>query len=168
MQVKKQQLELDMEQWTGSKLGKENIKAICCHPAYLTPMQWNARLDESQAGIKTVGRNSDNLRYTDETILMAERKEELKIKVKRWKRTLLMKVKEDTEEAGLKLNIQKLRPWHLVSSLHGKWCGKKWKEWQTLFSWAPESLWTAASAVRLKDTWSLEGKLLTNRDSRIV
>ena len=149
MQVKKQQLELDMEQWTGSKLGKENVKAIYCHPAYLTSMQWNARLDESQAGIKTVGRNSDNLRYIEETILMAERKEELKIKVKRWKRTLLMKVKEDTEEAGLKLNIQKLRPWHLVSSLHGKWCGKKWKEWQTLFSWAPKSWRMVTAATKL-------------------
>ena len=67
MQVKKQQLELDMEQWTGSKLGKENVKAIYCHPAYLTSMQWNARLDESQAGIKIAGRNINKLRYADDT-----------------------------------------------------------------------------------------------------
>ena len=63
---------------------------------------WNARLDESQAGIKIAGRNSDNLRYADDTTLMAESKEELK--------SLLMKVKEESEKAGLKLNIQKTRP----------------------------------------------------------
>ena len=73
MQVNKQQLELDMEQWTGSKLGKEYI-------------MWSARLDKAQAGIKIAGRNINNLRYADDTTLMAESKEELKsllIKVKR-------------------------------------------------------------------------------------
>ena len=93
MQVKKQQLELDMEQWTGSKLGKEYIKAVYCHPAYLTYIQstswWNARLDESQAGIKIAGRNINNLRYADDTTRRAESKEELK--------SLLMKVKEESE-----------------------------------------------------------------------
>ena len=67
MQVKKQQLEPDMEQWTGSKLGKEYIKTVYCHPAYLTYMQstsWEM-LDEAQAGIKIVGRNINNLRYVD-------------------------------------------------------------------------------------------------------
>ena len=72
----------------------------------------NARLDEAQAGIKIAGRNVNNLRYADVTILMAESEEELK--------RLLMKVKEESEEAGLKVNIQNLRPWHLVPSLHGK------------------------------------------------
>ena len=72
----------------------------------------NARLDEAQAGIKIAGRNVNNLRYADVTILMAESEEELK--------SLLMKVKEESEEAGLKVNIQNLRPWHLVPSLHGK------------------------------------------------
>ena len=72
VQVKKQQLEPDMEHQTGSKLGKEYIKAIYCHHAYLTSMQteyimWNAGLDESQAGIKTTGRNINNLRYADDT-----------------------------------------------------------------------------------------------------
>ena len=138
MQVKKQQLELDMEQWTGSKLGKEYIKAVYCHPAYLTyaaaPVKslhscptlwdprdgsppgspvpgilqartlewaanadyiiWNAGLDEVQAGIKIAGRNINNLRYTDDTTLMAESEEELK--------SLLMKVKEESEKVGLK------------------------------------------------------------------
>ena len=73
---------------------------------------WNAGLDEAQAGIKFAGRNVNNLRYTDNTTLMAESEEELK--------SLLMKVKEESEKSGLKLNIQKLRSWHLVPSLHGK------------------------------------------------
>ena len=89
MQVKKQHLETNMEQRTGSKLGKEYIKAVCCHPAYLTYMQstsCDARLDEAQVQIKTSGRNINNLRYADDTILMAESEEELK--------SLLMKLKE--------------------------------------------------------------------------
>ena len=73
---------------------------------------WSAGLDEAQAGIKITGRNISNLRYSDDTLLMAESAEELK--------SLLMKVKEESEKADLKLNIQKLRLWHLVPSLHGK------------------------------------------------
>ena len=100
MQVKKQQLELYMEQWTGSKSGKEYIKAVYCHPAYLTYVhQKNAGLDEAQAEIKIAGRNINNLRYTENTTLMAESGKELK--------SLLMKVKEESEKVGLKLNIQK-------------------------------------------------------------
>ena len=72
----------------------------------------NAGLEEAQAGIKTDRRNINNLSYGDETTLMAESEEELK--------SLLMKVKEESEKVGLKLNIQKLRSWHLVPSLHGK------------------------------------------------
>ena len=75
MQVKKQQLELDMEQWTGSKLGKEYIKAVYCHSVHLYAeyIMQNAGLDKAQAGIKTAGRNINNLRYADDTTLMAER-----------------------------------------------------------------------------------------------
>ena len=103
MQVKKQELETDMEQRTGSKLGKEYVKAVYCHPAYLYAeyIKQNAGLDESQAGIKTAGRNINNLWYADDTTPMAESKEELK--------RLLMKVKEESEKAGLKLNIQKTK-----------------------------------------------------------
>ena len=72
----------------------------------------NAGLDEAQAGIKIAGRNINNLRYADDTILMTENKEEL--------RRLLVKVKEESEKAGLKLNIRKLRSWHPIQSLHGK------------------------------------------------
>ena len=105
MQVNKQQLELDMEQQTGSKLGKEYVKAACCHPAFLNLhaeyIMQNVRLDESQAGIKTARGNTHNFRYADDTTLMAESKEELK--------SLLMKMKEESEKGGLKLNIQKMK-----------------------------------------------------------
>ena len=81
----------------------------------------NARLDEAQAGIKIAWRNINNLRYADNTTLMAESKEELK--------SLLMEVKEESEKVGLKLKHSKnLRSWHLVPSLHGKWMGKQWKQ----------------------------------------
>ena len=101
MQVKKQQLELNMEQQTGSKLGKEYVKAMCCHPAYLSYIMQNAELDEAQAGIKIARKNINNLRYADDTSLMAESKEELK--------SILMKVKGDSEKVGLKLNIHKTK-----------------------------------------------------------
>ena len=78
MQVKKQQLEPDMKQQTGSKLGKEYIKAVYCHPAYLTYMQSIAGLDEAQAGIRIAGRNINNLKYTDDVTIMAEGEEELR------------------------------------------------------------------------------------------
>ena len=82
MQVRKQQLELDMEQQTDSKLGKEYFKAVYCYLAYLTSMQStsckNARLGEAQAGIKIARRSINNLRYADDTTLMAEREEKLK------------------------------------------------------------------------------------------
>ena len=85
----------------------------------------NARLDEAQAEIKIGGRNINNLRYADDTTLMAESEEELK--------NLLMKVKEESEKVGLKLNIQKTKTWHPVPSLHGKYMGKQWEQCQTLF-----------------------------------
>ena len=96
-----------MEQQTGSKLGKGYVKAVYCHPAYLIYVQsasHNARLHEAQAGIKIAGRSINNLRYVDDTTLMIESKEELK--------NLLMKVKKESEKAGLKLNIQKTKIMH--------------------------------------------------------
>ena len=90
MYIKKQQLELDMDQWTNSKLGNEYIKSVQCHSVYLTyKLMQNAGLDEAQAGIKIAGGNINNLRYADYTTLMAESEEELK--------SLLMKVKEEGE-----------------------------------------------------------------------
>ena len=99
MQVKKQQLELDMEQQTGSKSGKEYV--YCLFNLYAEHIMRNVGLDEAQAGIKIAGRNINNLRYADDTNLMAESEEELK--------SLLMKVKEESEKVGLKLNIQKTK-----------------------------------------------------------
>ena len=106
MQVKKQHIELDMEQWTGSKLWKEYIKVVYCHFAYFNLyagyIMRNAWLDEAQDGIKIDSRrNINNLRYADDTTHMAESKEKLK--------SLLMKVKEESEKTGLKLNIQKTK-----------------------------------------------------------
>ena len=115
MQVKKQQLESDVEKQTGFKLGKEYIKGVlspCILNLYAEYIMWNTRLDEAQAGIKIVRRNISNLRNTDDTTLMAESKEVLK--------SLLMNVKEESENAGFKLNIQRTRSYHLVPSLHGK------------------------------------------------
>ena len=103
MEVKKERLELGMEQWTGSKLGKEYVKAVspCLPNLYVEYIMWNARLDKAQAGIKVAERHINNLRYADDTALMAESEEQLK--------SLLMKVKEESEKAGLKLNIQKTK-----------------------------------------------------------
>ena len=111
----------------------------------------NSRLDDSQAGIKIAGRNINNLRYVDDIMLMAESQEELK--------SLLMRVKEESEKAGLKLNIQKMNI--MASSPITSWQidEEKWKRWQILFSWAPKSLWTVTVARKLKDACSLEEKL---------
>ena len=244
MQVKKQQLELDMEQQTGSKLGKEQVKAVYCHPAYLTYMEstsgerngtplqysclenpmdggawwaavhrvaterlhfhfhfhalekemathssvlawriprteepggllsvgshgvrhdwsdlaaaaefimWNAGLDEAQAGIKIAGRNINNLRYADDTTVMAESKEELK--------SLLMKVKAESEKVGLKLNIQKTKI--MASSPITSWQidGETMETVTDLFWGAPKSLQMVTPATKLKDACSLKEKL---------
>ena len=105
MQVKKQQLELDMEQRTWFQIGEGVcqgcILSPCLFSLYAEYIMWNARLDEAQAGIKISRRNINNLRYADDTTLMAESKEEL--------RSLLMKVKEESEKVCLKLNIQKTK-----------------------------------------------------------
>ena len=104
MQVKKQQSEPDVEQRTGSKSRKEYVKAIYCHPAYITYMQSTSGKTlgwKKHSWIKISGRNINNLRYAEDTTLMAESEEELN--------SLLMKVKVESEKAGLKLNIQKTK-----------------------------------------------------------
>ena len=124
MQVKKQQLELDMEQQTGSKSGKGVhqgcILSPCLSNLYAEYIMRNAGLEEAQAGIKIAGRNINNLRYADNTTLKAESKEELK--------SLLIKVKEVSEKVGLKLNIQKMNI--MASSPITSWQmdGKQWKQ----------------------------------------
>ena len=111
----------------------------------------NAGLEEAQFGIKIAGRNINNLRYADDTILKAESEEELK--------SLLMKVKEESEKVGLKLNIQKTKI--MASGPITSWeiDGEQWKQWLTLFFRAPKSLQIVIAAMRLKDACSLEGKL---------
>ena len=112
----------------------------------------NAGLDESQAGIKITGRNINKLRHAvDVTTLMAEREEELK--------SLLMRVKEESEKAGLKFNIQKTKI--MASSPITSWQTEagKWKQRYILFSWVPKSLLMVTAAMKLQDTFSLEEKL---------
>ena len=108
-------------------------------------------LDEAQAGIKIARRNINQLRYADDTTLMAESEEELK--------SFLMKVKEESQKVGLKLNIQKTKI--MASSPITSWQidGETWKQWQTLFSGAPKLLQMATAAMKLKDACSLEEKL---------
>ena len=106
----------------------------------------NARLEETQAGIKIAGRNINNLRYADDTTVMAESEEELK--------SLLMKVKEEREKVVLKLNIQKTKI--MASGPITSWqiVGKQWKRWLTLFFWASKSLQMMIAAMKLKDAYS--------------
>ena len=139
-----------MEQQTGSNLGKEYVKAVYCHPAYLTSITeyiiQNARMDEAQAGIARGSIN--NLRYTDDTTLMAKSEEELK---------RLLKVKEEREKPGLKLNIQKTK---IMASGHiTSWQIDGEKQEKNSFSWTPKSLQMVTAAMKLKDTCSLEEKL---------
>ena len=115
MQVKKQQLKLDMElNWF--KIGKGVQQGCVLSPNlfnfYAEYIIWNAGLDEPQAGVKTAGRNINNLRYADDTTLMTENEEELK--------SLLMRVKEESEKLAWNSTFKILTSWHLVPSLHGK------------------------------------------------
>ena len=111
----------------------------------------NTGLDESQAGIKISGRNINNLRYADDTTLMAESEEELK--------SLLMKVKVESEKFGLKLNIQKTKI--MASGPITSWQidGETLERVADLFWGAPKSLQMVTAAMKLKDAYSLEGKL---------
>ena len=111
----------------------------------------NFGLEETQAGIKIAGRNINNLRNADDTTLMAESEEELK--------SLLMKVKEESENVGLKLNIQRMKI--MASGPITSWeiNGKQWKQCQTLFFWAPKSLQMVTAAMKLRDAHSLEEEL---------
>ena len=111
----------------------------------------NAGLGETQVGLKIAGRNISNLRYADDTTLMAESEEELK--------SLLTNLKVESEKVGLKLNIQKTKI--MASGPITSWeiDGNQWKQCQTLFFWAPTSLQMVTAAMKLKDAYSLEGKL---------
>ena len=152
MQVRKQRLELDMEQQTGSKQEKEYVKAVYCHPAYVTYIQSTSGEMLDWMKHKLESRLPGEISITSDMqmtpLLMAEREEKLK--------SLLMKVKEESEKVGLKLNIQnnKIRASGPITS------------WQidgetvmTLLYWAPKSLQVVSAAMKLKNTCSLEEKL---------
>ena len=110
----------------------------------------NAGLEETQAGIKIAGKNISNLRYADDTTLMAESEEELK--------SLLMKVKVESEKVGLKINIQKTKIMASGPTTSWEIDGETVEQCQTLFFWAPKSVQMVTAAMKLKDTYSLEGK----------
>ena len=111
----------------------------------------NTGLEEAQAGIKIAGRNINNLRYADDTTLMAESEEELK--------SLLMKVKEESEKVGLKLNIQKTKIMAFGPITSWQIDGETVETVSEFIFWAPKSLWMVIVAMKLKDAYSLEGKL---------
>ena len=127
------------------------ILSPCLFNLYAEYIMRNAGLEEAQTGVKIAGRNINNLRYADDTTLMAESEEELK--------SFLMKVKEKSEKVGLKLNIQKTKI--MASGLVTSWqiVGKKWKQCHTILFLAPKSLQMVIAAMKLKDAYSLEGKL---------
>ena len=154
MQVKKQQWESDMEQEIASKLGKQYIKAVYCHPVCLTYVEYimqNAGLNEAQAGIKIAGRNINNLRYADYTTLMVESEAELK--------SLLMKVKEENEKAGLKFNNQKIKI--MASGPITSWQidGEIMETVTDFISLSSKITEMVTADIKLKDAYSLEERL---------
>ena len=160
MQVRKQQLELDMEQQTGSKSGngvrQGCILSTCLFNFYAEYIMRNAGLEEAQAGIKIARRNINDLRYADDTTLMVESEGELKN---------LLKVKKESEKFGLKLSIQKMKI--MASSPITSWQidGETVETVADFIFWAPKSLQMVIAAMKLKDAYSLEEKLMTNLGS---
>ena len=134
----------------GKEVHQGCILSPCLLNLYAEYIMRNAGLEEAQAGIKIAGRNINNFRCADDTTITAESEEELK--------SLLMKVKVESENVGLKLNIQKTKI--MASGPITSWQidGEWWKQWQTVF-WAPKSLQMLTAAMKLKDACSLEGKL---------
>ena len=135
----------------GKGVSQGCILLPCLFNLYAEYIMRNAGLEKAHARIKISGRNINNPRYADDTTLMAESEEELK--------SLLMKVKDKSEKVGLKLSIQKTKI--MASGPITSWQidGKQWKQWLTLFFWAPKSLWMVIAAMKFKDVCSLEGKL---------
>ena len=153
MEVRKQQLELDNGTIDPFQIGKGVCQGCILSPCllnlYAEYIMRNARLDIAQAGIKITGRNINNLRYADNITFMAENEEEIK--------SLLIKVKEESEKAGLELNIQKTKI--MASGPITSWeiDGETMETVQTLFLGAPKSLQMVIASMKLKDIYSLEG-----------
>ena len=127
------------------------ILSPCLFNLYAEYIMRNAGLEEAQAGIKIVGRNINNLRYADDTTLLAENEEELK--------SLLMKVKVENEKVGLKLNIQKTKIMAPSPITSWQTDGETVETVADYIFWAPKSLQMVTAAMKLRDTYSLEGKL---------
>ena len=144
-----------MEWLSGSELGKEYVKTAYCHLAYLTYnaeyIMGNARLNESQAEIKIARRNINNIRYVDDTTLMAESKKELK--------HFLIRVKEEIGKAGLKPSNQKTEIMSSDPITSWQIDGGKMETVTDFIFLGPKSLWTVTAAMNLKDVCSLEEKL---------
>ena len=132
------------------------ILSPCLFNLYAEYIMKSAGLEEAQAGIKIARRSINNLRYADDTTLMAESEEELK--------TLLMKVKEESEKVGLNSTFRKLRSWHLVPSLHGKQMEKQWKQWQTIF-WGSKITAVGNCSHEIKRCLLLGRKVMTNLEN---
>ena len=153
MQVRKQQLELDMDQQTfqiGKGVRQDSILSLCLLNLYAEYIMRNARLDEAQAGIKIAGENINNLRYADDTTLMAESEQELK--------SLFMKVKEESRRVSLKLNIQKTKITAAGPITSWEIDGETVETVSDFSFWAPKSLLMVTAAMKLKDAYALEGK----------
>ena len=153
MQVKKQCLELDMENGLvqiGKGVYQGCILSPCLFNLYAEYIMQNPRMDEAQTGIKIAERNINNLRQADNNTLRAESKEEGK--------SLLIKVKEESEKAGLKLSTQKMKT--MASSPITSWQmdGEKWEQWQILLSCSPKSLLMVTAGMKLKVACFLEEK----------
>ena len=151
MQVKKQQLEPDMETWTGCKLGEEYIKAVYCHPTYLLYMQSTSRKMLGWMKHKLESRLPGEISITSDMQMIPESEEELK--------SLLMKVKEESKKAGLKLNIQKTKI--MASGPITSWQidGETVETVRNSIFLGSKSLQMVTAAMKLKDTCSLEEKL---------
>ena len=126
------------------------ILSLCLFNLYAEYIMRNAVLEEAQAGIKIAGRNINNLRYADDTTLMAQSEEELQ--------SLLIKVKVESEKVGLKLNVQKMKIMASGPIMGNRW-GKSGNSVRLYFLGAPKSLQMVTAAMKLKDAYSLEGKL---------
>ena len=159
MQVKNQLLELDMEQQTDSKSEKDYVTAVYCHPAYLTYKQNTSWEMPGWMKYKLASRLLGEISITSDVQMtppLWKKSEEEELK------SLLMKLIEESENVGLKLNIQKTKIIASGPITHGKKDGKQWKQWETSFWGAPKSLLMLTAAVKLKDACSLEEKLWPN------
>ena len=132
-------------------MSKLYIVTLLIYLFYAEYIVWNAGMDEAQAGIKIAGKNVNNLRYADDTTLMAESKEKLK--------NLLMKMKEESKKSGLKLSIQKTKITASGPIISWQIDGETMETVTDFIFWSPKSLWMVTAAMKLKDTCFLEEKL---------